>query len=111
MIKQTVAFDCSCEVCGHNWYSWTVPPRCASRECKSRKWNESAKDKTKPESLKPPKMIIERPKAQTEAREIEEPESDVEMCAYKEYDQESGETYACSLPLGHKVKHQRGRRL
>jgi hypothetical protein len=51
-------------------------------------------------------MIIKRPMIESEPEE-----SNQELCKYTEYDQESGETYACSLPLYHKEKHKRGRRL
>ena len=51
--------------------------------------------------------LIERVR-QMETREIE---SEEPMCKYTEYDQDSGETYGCSLPAGHRSKHQRGRQL
>jgi len=41
MIRETKAFDCTCEKCGYSWFSATIPSRCS--ECKSRKWNEGAK--------------------------------------------------------------------
>ena len=68
-------------------------------------------------------MIIERPKAKPIEREIPkatliervrqftDTEPEEPMCRYTEYDQETGETYGCSLPLGHKFKHQRGKQL
>ena len=31
-----------------------------------------------------------------------------EPCAYTEYDHDTGETYGCNLPRGHKTKHRRG---
>ncbi len=37
---------------------------------------------------------------------------DVEMCSYKEYDQESGETMGCGMPVhSAKYKHGQWRRL
>lgn len=35
----------------------------------------------------------------------------VEMCPHTEYDEQSGDTYACALPAGHKGKCKRGCRL
>ena len=63
-------------------------------------------ERAKPE---PPRAIplIERVR-QIEAREIE---SEEPPCKYQEYDQESGETYGCSLAAGHKGKCKRGRQL
>ena len=41
----------------------------------------------------------------------DEPEPEVAMCSYTEYDHESGETYGCGLKAhGPKVKHTRGKR-
>ena len=66
MIRETKAFDCTCEKCGCVWFSPTIPPRCS--KCKSRKWNEGAK---------PEKMIIEKPKPveipKPIEREVEKP--------------------------------------
>jgi hypothetical protein len=51
MIRETKAYDCTCEKCGYVWFSPSVPARCSS--CKNRKWNEGEKAE---------KMIIEKPK-------------------------------------------------
>jgi hypothetical protein len=34
-----------------------------------------------------------------------------EPCTYMEYDGETGESYRCSLQLGHRTKHKRGAKL
>jgi len=39
------------------------------------------------------------------------PAEAVEMCPHTEYDDQSGDTYACALPAGHKGKCRRGCRL
>jgi hypothetical protein len=44
--------------------------------------------------------------------DVSELEPEFPMCAYHEYDHESGETYGCRLrEHGPKVKHQRGEKL
>jgi hypothetical protein len=41
-----------------------------------------------------------------------EDDDEVQMCPYKEYDPESGETYRCGLVVhSSKVKHTRGERV
>lgn len=47
-----------------------------------------------------------------EDEDIPDLEPEFPMCAYREYDSESGETYGCRLrEHGPKVKHQRGDKL
>lgn len=96
MIRTIEAYDCECEVCGHVWFSATVPDRCGNRECRSRIWNRS-------KALEKPAVKIERRRAP----EIQKPiEPEMPRCKYEEYDPETGETYRCSLPEhGPKVKH------
>ena len=60
MIRETKAYDCTCEKCGYTWFSPTVPARCSG--CKNRKWNEG---------IKPEKMIIEKP---TKVERVRDPE-------------------------------------
>ena len=73
MIRETKAYDCTCEKCGYAWFSPTIPSRCSG--CKSRKWNEGASapqmiiEKPKNPSVRVARPIIEKPRA----REVETP--------------------------------------
>lgn len=52
MIRQTriPAIVCTCEECGHWWYSIAkkLPEACANLKCRSRKWNGKKKRIAKP---------------------------------------------------------------
>lgn len=128
--------DCwVCEVCK---FAWLIadrdrPPEwCASAKCRSRKWNKSTKlavsiaEEEKPAAKPEPKKVEVKAKPKPVASEddddffddlipnrkvapVVEPEPDLPMCDYTEYDPDTGETYACGLRMPHpKVKHTRG---
>jgi hypothetical protein len=97
-----------------------TPKQCA--KCRTRIWNSDG------DGEKAAQMIIEKPSKVERARESAKPierevfierasaigreiESEEPPCKYQEYDQESGETYGCSLAAGHKEKCKRGRQL
>jgi len=128
------AWKCDRETCGHVWIAMSEEPPKACARCKCTGWNKegSAALPSKPAALgeqpkvaekelpkvakvdKQPKVV--RPKEVV--RELPEIPDDIlptqfeePMCTYVEYDQESGDSFACSLAKGHKGNHKKGRRL
>jgi hypothetical protein len=94
-----------CDDCGYEWpKSDKAPLRCA--KCRSRRWNQGGPT-PEPAAVKPP-SIPNPLRAIIPPAVFDDPEPEFDLCPYKEYDSESGETYRCRLPVGHKVKHQRG---
>ena len=128
-----------CDECGHRWLpeqNGAIPTQCPSRKCRSRRWNDSQVIVGQPEatpSLCAPQSIQAAPASPTDlmarlglttASRMHEPhaapvltpvddeEPVLPMCAYTEYDPESGETYQCGLrEHTFKVKHTRGARI
>ena len=127
-----------CEVCGHRWLpegTGAPPAQCPSRQCRSRRWNENEviiddEDDDVPIRQASPAPAVESPvdlfarlglttasQLHSKASQpLQEPADDIEpalpMCAYQEYDPESGETYRCGLRQhSYKVKHTRGHRI
>jgi hypothetical protein len=99
-----------CDECHHQWIQRTaeLPKRCPSRKCNSRLWNEDARQMvvTAPPVVKVethPVRAVSTPREVVAIQIEQQP-----MCTYTEYDTETGETYGCNLPPGHKSKHRRG---
>lgn len=104
-----------CDECEHEWIQRVeegLPTRCPSRKCRSRLWNENARELPKAAQAgkveKPPVRAVSNLVERQVPAVVEEY---VEPCRYTEYDTDAGETYGCSLPLGHRVKHRRGEKL
>ena len=57
------------------------------------------------------KVVAPQPRVTDVTSSIQATVEEGEPCTYREYDGETGETYGCSLPLGHRVKHRRGAKL
>lgn len=122
-----------CEVCGHRWIKTeTWPETCARKACRSRKWNKTGgvaqpdrapavglgeagsipapQIKTNMDALRA--ICAGNVETQLQAmrhRDVEPLPDPLKICEYTEYDQDTGETYVCRLPVHPaKVKHQRG---
>ena len=123
-----------CDECGKRWLpeSENLPVQCPNRDCRSRKWNKSGKVYDAPEpaimaaqvpsNLQPlaqappvsPASLMASLRAVVAHLEqpVEDDEPTLPMCAYTEYEPESGETYQCGLRQhSFKVKHTRGARI
>lgn len=98
------------------------PSHCA--KCRSRKWDSGAPTESKQSTPQPtPISSLEDRKAvalaalesvahRSTERELGAlPEPVVTACSYTERVEDTGETYACGLQIGHRGKHSRGRRL
>ncbi len=105
-----------CNECKHQWIQrrGELPKRCPSRKCNSRLWNEDAKQSIPVVNVQKSQVRAVSIERQT-VREVASPvivqAAEYELCAYTEYDQDTGESYGCSLPLGHRMKHKRGAKL
>ena len=122
-----------CDQCGHRWLPEGKSGRCPSRKCRSTHWNDSgatidAEEEAlipAPRSAAPEKLgdlmarlgittastMHQAPPA-TALPPVEDDEPALPMCAYTEYEPESGETYQCGLRQhSFKVKHTRGSRI
>ena len=127
-----------CDICTHEWIPkpGVLYTHCTSSRCRSRKWNSAscalvtASAVTKvtlpePEVIRPsmehlrdicagitPTMQPLREVLDAMRPPIPGPPMSQMPCAYTEYDEQTGETYACGLPVHPaRVKHTRGRRL
>lgn len=126
----TIWVECwKCDECGHRWIKTELwPERCASSKCRKRSWNKNQvaaalvrqepKEAPRPQAAPPPPAAaaqmndaMARFMAKLPAAPIVEAEAQEErsMCSYREYDPETGETYACGLrEHPGKVRHTRG---
>jgi hypothetical protein len=104
-----------CDICGYVWMKkpGVMPVQCAKSKCRSRIWNcEAGEAPAKTEIPKPQRVPqVESVRPIAVLSESATVENDGPMCTYTEYDGATGETYGCSLPAGHRFKHQRGRQL
>ena len=127
-----------CDECGKRWLpeSENLPAQCPNRDCRSRKWNKSGKVYDAPDYIEHPDPAAPPPAAAASLGDVmarfglttaskmheqpsapiltpvEDDEPTLPMCAYTEYDPESGETYQCGLRQhSFKVKHTRGSRV
>ena len=107
------AWKCDREECGHVWLAIAEEPPTACAKCKNRAWNRGGivpADKPHVEHL-PFRAVLN---ASTIVREVASPivvHAAIDLCTYTEYNQDTGESYGCSLPLGHRMKHKRGAKL
>lgn len=117
-----------CDQCGYEWLGIAVE-RCKNSKCRKTTWNSlgvsgEAKERViaiRPLDVDAPqksiknlaylKAICDIPKVEREQVRPPEIAENAESCRYTEYDGESGETYGCYLPLGHRLPHKRGARL
>lgn len=104
-----------CDVCGYEWIPRSDGVRCGNRKCRSTRWNMSggslgsnrkvaAQVQLLPPDTKPDMAAL---RAIAAGKTTEAPDPEVEMCAYKEYDQDTGETMGCGLPK-HSMKQRHG---
>lgn len=108
----TVWVKCwKCDECGHRWIKTELwPAQCASSKCRKRSWNKfqvaAAPVRREPKDVPRPKAPPPPPAAPIVEAEAQEERL---MCSYREYDPDTGETYACGLrEHPGKVKHTRG---
>lgn len=119
-----------CDACGKRWLpeGSKMPVQCPSRDCRSRRWNESgevfdspteiasapAPQPATPDSIgalmarlgmTTASKLHQQPSTPIESP-AEDDEPELPMCTYEEYDIDSGETMLCGLHQhSFKVKH------
>ena len=101
-----------CDVCGYEWIPRSSGERCGNRECRSTRWNSSAKPEQPIQSPADPAPVgiesLRQVIAAIERKPVPDavPEPECEQCGYTEYVGELGETMRCGLAVhSGKVKH------
>ena len=114
-----------CDECGHRWIKGeTWPTHCASSKCRKRTWNKLGTIMDQAAAMAPVGAVaveLQSPLGNVvDRRELQDicdgktkpTEEPAEVCGFKAYSAEDGETYTCGLPVhGIKIKHGNWRRV